>query len=440
MFEAVVDVTGGACTEVCALRRTRMHMHPNAVELLYVLRGGLHVTVSCETFDLEVGDFAVLNHSDPHLLEGSDDNVTAMIHFDPAAFRHLDPHVEQLCFACESFDLARYLQQESLLRGLILDLIDAAATRSDTYPTGEQLMRLLCDEYSLESYYHRDARITAGQREKFRAIFSSTRRHAHRRDVLDVVAAEHHYSKSYVSHVVKDTAAISFSDMLTYLRLANSERLLLTTDATVLDIATQCGFSDVKYFTRGFVDWFRQTPSEYRSRYRPEVLRDDESRPVDAATVQRLVGEHRQRVASPNDGPRLSVTPLLLKNIGSKVDLFERIRTRPHVDAMPPVESTGPRHLIPIQVDIADVDSGYLLDALASFAQINATPCLVLRYTSRMATIALVDTVAQRLRGAVETPMLWLVYHAAHDRPGVDCVIAHAADSHRMQVQAVLMM
>ena len=137
--------------------------------------------------------------------------------------------------------------------------------------------------------------------------------------------------------------------MLVYLRLANAERLLLTTDATMLDIAAQCGFSDVKYFTRGFVDWFKLTPTEYRIRYRPEVLRDNEISTVSAGLFADLVGGHRRRVASPTEGPRLAITPLLLKNVGSRVDLFERVRARTapvaRVDA-----PTGPRHLVPIRV------------------------------------------------------------------------------------------
>ena len=70
-------------------------------------------------------------------------------------------------------------------------------------------MRVLCAGYSLESYYHRDARVTPAPHEKFRAVFAAVRERAHRRDVLNAVAAHYHYSKSYVSHVVKDVAAIA---------------------------------------------------------------------------------------------------------------------------------------------------------------------------------------------------------------------------------------
>jgi hypothetical protein len=72
--------------DVHAVRRTNLHAHSNALEIVYVLHGALHVVVSSEAFDLDAGDYAVLNRSDPHLLEGSADNVTAVLHFDLSSF------------------------------------------------------------------------------------------------------------------------------------------------------------------------------------------------------------------------------------------------------------------------------------------------------------------------------------------------------------------
>ncbi|WP_368608812.1 cupin domain-containing protein [Mycolicibacterium porcinum] len=70
MFESVVNFAADTAvrTGVHSIRRTNLHRHPDVVEIAYALRGGLHVQVSCETFELEPGDFAVINAGDPHLL------------------------------------------------------------------------------------------------------------------------------------------------------------------------------------------------------------------------------------------------------------------------------------------------------------------------------------------------------------------------------------
>jgi AraC-like DNA-binding protein/mannose-6-phosphate isomerase-like protein (cupin superfamily) len=454
MFESVVmfATETSVRADVLSIRHTNLHMHPGVVQIVYVLQGDLHVRVSCETFDLEPGDFAVLNAGDPHLLKGSADNVTAVVYLDLAQFREVDPFVQQIIFACESFDLARYRRQEALIRGLLLDVIDgavdapgAARTHPPLRDCSVELVRLLSTGYSLENYYNRESSNRGGQREKFLTILGHVRDHIDKRDVLDLTADALHYSKSYVSHLVKEVSAISFSDLLGFLRVARAESLLLTTDDTMLEIAAACGFSDVKYFTRTFVDWFHQSPMEYRKRYRPEILRDSDVTDVAAEVALGLVREHRRLVASPADGPRLSITPLLLKNVGSRLDLFDAVGSHRH-DRPPGADRTdrtdpqpGRRHLVPIRVEMSDLDAGYLLDGLASFDQINATPCLVLEYAAKATTLALVDAVAARLPTAPgKSPAIWLVYGAIHDRAGVDHVIARAQAEHGLEIQAIL--
>jgi AraC-like DNA-binding protein len=453
MFQAAVEFEPGSPmhADMLAIRATNMHMHPNAVEIVYVLRGQLHVQVSCEAFDLEPGDYAVINRRDPHYLEGSSDNVTAVLHFDLAAFADVDPFVEHIVFACESFDLARWRGQEALLRGLLLGLIEDAATTSErgrtpaSHTRCDELIRLLCGGYSLEHYYNRDAPISTGRREKFLTIFRHLVEHANQRDVLDLIAAQEHYSKSYVSHLVKEVSSISLRDLLVFLRVAAAERLLLATDATVLEISAATGFSDLKYFTRSFVDWFHQTPTEYRRGTRPKLLRDNETSTVSDSDVLHLAGEHRRRVASPAEHPRLSITPLLLKNLGSRTDPFDAVRAQPPepdklAETEPRRAVSGTKHLVPIRVEQADLDGGYLIDGLASFDQINTKPCLVLEYSTKAATVTLIEALAARLSAAsVPDPAFWLAYRAIHDRAGVDDVVMHASATLGLDVTPILM-
>jgi AraC-like DNA-binding protein len=442
MFESDIDFAPQTVVsaEVHCVRQTNVHRHPNALEIVYVLRGDLHVKVSCEDFDLQAGDYAVLNRGDPHALNGSADNVTALMHVDLAGCREVDPFAEHIIFACESFDLARYRRQEALLRGLILDLIDSPPTTAEQ--RCRQLMELLCAGYSLENYYNRGATLSAAQREKLLAITRFLRENAAQRDVLGLLAREQHYSKSYVSHFVKEASAVSFSDLLGYIRLAMAENLLLATGSTMLEIAASCGFSDVKYFTRSFVDWFHQSPADYRRRYQPETLRDNDMTAVPDQTARSLAREHRQRVASPAEGPRLSVTPLLLKNLGSRLDLFDAIRSQggDPVEDDESDDASGPAHLIPIRVTMADLDGGYPLDGLASFSQVHTTPCLVLDYSTVGSTLELVAAVTHRLE-LIPTirPVIWLTYNAFHDRHGVDEVITRSKNEHGIDIQPIMM-
>ena len=449
MFNVRIGFAPGArvCADVQAVRRTNLHAHSNAVEIVYVLRGALRVVVSSERFELDAGAYAVLNRADPHRLEGSADNVTAVLHFDPSSYRDVDPLSDQIMFACESFDLARYRKQEALLRGLLLDVIDDGVVSLDGARLDDragELIRLLCAGYSIADYYQRDRALTGAQREKVLNIMAYVQAHLDSRDLLDDVAREHHYSKSYVSHFVKDSAAISFSNVVTASRVMHAERLLLTTDHTMREIASLSGFSDVKYLTRCFVDWFKTTPAEYRAANLPDTLRDNEIEAVTADDTAELIREHRRRVASPTDAPRLSITPLLLKNVGSRADLFEKIRKFQIDDRVPapPQEAADSRrpHLLPMRVGHAEIDRGHLLSGLASFVGEAVTPCIVLEYSGRDATASLVKSLARQLRSVgADDVAVWLVYNGSHARQAVDQIIDVAHEEHGLTVQAIFM-
>lgn len=457
MFEAKPAFAEGVAhrVEVAAIHRTGLHRHPGVVEIVYVLRGELRVEVSCETFELKTGDFAVLNHGDPHSLDGSADNVTATVHLDMAGFRDVDRFADVIIFACESFDLPRYRKQEGLLRGVLLDIVEARFTETQQTGSSSQvsqfereqcrtLVGILCTAYSLEHYYNRGVQVTPARRDKYLSVLRALREFDDKRNALELIAAREHFSKSYVSHLVKDVAATSFSDMLTFIRLCRAERMLLTTNATMLQISERCGFSDVKYFTRGFLDWFHRSPVEYRKSRSPRILEDDIGGEVSAAETVALLAENRRREASADD-PQLSITPLLLKNVGSRVDLFDAVRTRRHEPQVlaertgQPAFGAGRAHLVPVRIVAADIHSGYVLETLRSFRQINAVPSLVVQYGSKDSTLELLRALAVNLRGrgTVSVP-IWLVYSGLHDRCAVDEILELIEAEHGIVVQAIL--
>ena len=433
---------------VVAIAGTGLRIAADDLLIIYVLRGTLRVRASFKDLALDTGDFVVINRGDPYALAGSTDNITAIVSMTVANFTDVDPFCDTIIFTCESFGLARYRRQETVLRSMLLAIVeagldDAAADQLDIRCT--DLLAFLCSNYCLENYYNHGQVLTAAQRQRLHTIMKSMRTHMHRRDAMQVIAAEHHYSKSYVSHLIKDLCGLSFMDHLTTLRVLRAETLLLTTDATTADIAAICGFSHVKYFTRGFQDWFGQSPSQFRARYRPDMWRDDDVAPADVISVRETIREHRLIKRNEPNPPRLSITPVLLKTAGSRIDLFGRVRTfgggsyQP-LNAESRTHPRGSRHLIPICVDAENVDSNYLLDGLASFDRIHATPCLVLEFTGKTSSLELVDRLAARLtRAGANGALIWLLYPGMHARTAVEQVVETTATRHGLTVNAILM-
>lgn len=75
------------------------------------------------------------------------------------------------------------------------------------------------------------------------------------------------YSESHFMKLFRDLTGTSFSQYLIHFRLEKAAYLLRTTQKSVLEIATLCGFSNASYFTRAFLKQYHKKPSDYRKFY-----------------------------------------------------------------------------------------------------------------------------------------------------------------------------
>ncbi len=388
-----------------AVRRTSLRAHPGVLEVVLVLRGSLDVTVSCERFELREGDYAVLNEGDPHLFVGSSDNVTASLQLRLDAFSDRVPDLEGVIYACESFDLPRFRRTENSLRQLILSAL--LADPADGIETAAILLADLADGYAFEDYYERQRPVSHARRLQFRQLVIAMQERLAERDVLDQIAEAQHYRKASLSRIVRDSTAVSFSDLLTYLRVSAAERRLMSGDTTVAQIAAECGFSDLKYLTRAFRAWFGESPADYRRRTRPLMEGDDEAPPC--RDLGRSLAEAlRAAEWSEQQQPRLSVTPLLVKNLGGRADLFRTLAELARTPELS-VQELAPSapHLLPVRVPPGGASPLDWVDVIRGIDRSRFRPVLILPVSDAELTRAVVGELVDAGEPGVE---YWLAY------------------------------
>lgn len=81
---------------------------------------------------------------------------------------------------------------------------------------------------------------------------------------LTDVATALGYTPNYISHCILALPNMSFSKLLSSLRVDYSKNLLISTDHKMLDIALECGFRTERSFYRAFMDIVGSTPNTYR--------------------------------------------------------------------------------------------------------------------------------------------------------------------------------
>lgn len=83
------------------------------------------------------------------------------------------------------------------------------------------------------------------------------------------IAKEINLSDSHFMKYFKKTMGTTFITYLNDYRLTMTQRLLLSSDDSILEIAAETGFENLSYFNRIFKKRFGQTPSEYRKKSKP---------------------------------------------------------------------------------------------------------------------------------------------------------------------------
>ncbi len=87
------------------------------------------------------------------------------------------------------------------------------------------------------------------------------------KDILKSISEELNYSTSYLSRRFKKNMEISFSEYVQKLRIEQSMCLLGNTDKKITEIATICGYSDMKFFNSIFKKNVGMTPRQFRKTF-----------------------------------------------------------------------------------------------------------------------------------------------------------------------------
>jgi AraC-like DNA-binding protein len=295
-----------------------LHAHRNVIEILMVAKGKANVTMSFERFELNQGDFIVIRESDSHAFSSSDSNCEIIsLYFDMSAYVEKIPYLHYILFACESFDLAKYRNETTKIRNLILAILMRLIRGDDksldeAASTGEDLVWILANDYDMIKYYNRKWDASYGKIEKYYTIMGYLFENYSTKNPLEIIANEVHYSKSYISHLFKDVGASSLKDMLGFIRIYHSEEMLINTDLSIHDISDRCGFSDIKYFNSNFKKWFLCTPSEYRKQAVHEM---NKASVFHALSPAQILKQANELTSCDLEAPqyKAAITPLSLK-------------------------------------------------------------------------------------------------------------------------------
>lgn len=236
---------------------TGFHGYPlmfhNHAELIYIVRGSLHVTVGEESFVLRERQLFVLFSSLPHSYQDAPDTQFILMLFDPSvtAFTKTLLHEKPICPVIDGSPFAPMLERA-------LTLLRQNKTKTATaylnVVLGEFLERVDLDPMPTDRK-NMTAKILEYCTEHFAEGIS-----------LKQVADALLISQSSVSKLFSERLHYSFRDYINDLRIEQAKTLLQDTDQPIIEVMFSCGFTNQSSFNRVFRSACGCTPREYRQR------------------------------------------------------------------------------------------------------------------------------------------------------------------------------
>ncbi|MDF2653887.1 MAG: AraC family transcriptional regulator [Bacillota bacterium] len=257
-----------------------IHFHDD-IEVVYVLEGSIGLKNGYYSYVLNQGDIFILNDREIHSFYHTDQpNMVMMLQMDIAFFSKYYGNLKNSFFVTdmkdeddESLEALR-----NLLGRIMLDILEKGYGYE--YKVIEATHNLLANLLANFQYFTMEDgkfvneaknignKVLAG---RLNRITDYMYENYSRRLTLNEIAEQEHLSIYYLSHVIKEATGLSFQELLSFIRVEESEKLLLGTNKKIGAISEESGFSAIRYYIKYFTKWFGMHPLEYRKKYTGNV-------------------------------------------------------------------------------------------------------------------------------------------------------------------------
>lgn len=249
------------------------HFHQNIIELLYCLSGSVDLVSSHRRCILNAGDVFSIDPSDFHYIYSDADNILLSVCLDCEKLGFSPREINHCFFTCETLNMNDY-QKEPMyqVKDTLLFLALLAYSGELVDPviysrSASKLLKILVEHFNWVNFSEGPGDMNEHNKDRFYRIMDYCYDNCSKKITISQLANMEYLNENYFSSFMKRTIFKGFTPMISYFRCYHAEKLLLTTDMNILDIASACGFSDPKYFYSSFIKWWQTTPAQHRKSY-----------------------------------------------------------------------------------------------------------------------------------------------------------------------------
>lgn len=279
--------------EIYSVTQEHCHYHDGFLEIIYCLKGNATLHVSYEDIKLTDGDIISCDSHDIHALSSAEDNLFISFYFNlkHQIFNNTDlPHI---FFVCERYVLRKEQQDElQTLKHLLLTLLyfycfphKKISLENTVNNLAVNILNIMHERFHFFNYVTNSIDYSQEAKNRFEDIMIYTNLHYSEKLTLSKIGQKEHLNPTYLSHFFNKTTFFGYSGFLNFIRVYQSEILLLNSNMKISDISYACGFSDPKFYHRYFKTWYNITPLQQRKYFKRIEQNSEPNKIYDAVEI-----------------------------------------------------------------------------------------------------------------------------------------------------------
>ena len=245
-----------------------IHIH-NATELIFVEKGEVLCYINQEKFVLKENDTILINSYTVHYIEYiSDANITVIqvdiIKFADMLISKNISYIDEFIIKARSKEYYIANGEDELFQIVtkIKNELEREQKCYDKY-VKSYLFQLAAFMFRNEMLLEENHSVKENLNELLPAI-EFINQNYNRRLFLDEICSCISYNKYHLCRVFKDMTGGTVFDYINYVRLRNAEELLCSTSKSISEVAFECGFASIQYFSRAFKKSTGYSPGRFK--------------------------------------------------------------------------------------------------------------------------------------------------------------------------------
>ena len=256
----------------------RYHYH-EYIEYLYALDSDMNVWINGKPYRMVEGDLIIINSGEMHNISFNKDSHYICVKFSPRILYFDDNSLFEFKYV---MPFLSDLTPQKLFHEKDLESIDVHALSTEILdewnrqgPAYELLIRAnilkiftgIFRYWDKQNAFHSDSIMTEPIKKALIYITENFEAATEREVAAYCGLSYNHFSASF-----KKTVGRSFVDYLSLIRISEAEKLLISTNKSITDIALSCGFSSTSHFISRFKQQKGITPGQLRKNTRQQKL------------------------------------------------------------------------------------------------------------------------------------------------------------------------